>query len=150
MTDYNSYAAFLVIGILLIAVDGGLVYYSGRAFLQDMYSSHQQATAANRLTVALFHLVALGLLALVAIAPPAGGGITAVITRLGIMLLILAVVHAAVMGVLSMLRRRQNEPWLTGNQPASAATRHAQASRGVAPDVPTTQPSVAPDLDRPL
>lgn len=148
MNDYSSYLAFLLIGILLILVDGGLVYRSGQALLQDMYSNEQHATAANRLTVALFHLVALGLLALIAIAPPAGSGPTSVITRLGIMLLILAAVHGAVMGVLSMLRRRQSEPWLRSEGPPGTAERHAQANHGVAPDVPTSRPSIAPDLDQ--
>lgn len=151
MTTSGTYAAFLAIGVVLIVADGQLVYRSGVAFLQDLYDSMHAAAAANRLTTALFHLIMLGILALLALAPPAGPGFTSVLAHVGILLLLLAIAHGVVMAVLAALRRRQHEAQLSESlstpAPPTVDRRHTEAARGVAPDVPTQRPTVAPNLD---
>lgn len=147
MTDPASYLVFLAIGLVLLIADGQLVTRSGRTFLLDVYPNEQSASAASRLTVALFHLVGLGLLALTAVVPPSGDGPAAVIARLGVFLLVLAAAHAATMAVLNSLVTDQE----LGGPPtanANTARQHDRAAHGVAPDVPSTRPNVAPGLDK--
>ncbi|WP_051899274.1 hypothetical protein [Sciscionella sediminilitoris] len=148
MNDYGSAALFLALGVLLIGLDGYLITGNGRVFLRDTYQSAEAAAAANRLTVALFHLVALGLLALLAIAPPSGGGFLAVLGRLGVLLLVLAAIHGATMGVFSLLRSRQHEARLLERPRHRSGTEaHIDASHGIANDVPAREPYIAPTLD---
>ncbi|MDT7788020.1 MAG: hypothetical protein QOF58_6439, partial [Pseudonocardiales bacterium] len=63
----DSYVTFLVLGIVLVVVDGQLIYRSGKGYLKRAAYDDEQAGGMMKLTAVLFHLVVLGLLALVSI-----------------------------------------------------------------------------------
>lgn len=61
--DTNSYMAFLLIGTLLVLIDGQIIYRNGRRFLKQA-TPHAPAESLVRLVTVLFHLGTLGVLAL--------------------------------------------------------------------------------------
>ncbi|NKE55538.1 hypothetical protein FXN61_01345 [Lentzea sp. PSKA42] len=103
----DSYVTFLVLGIVLVVVDGQLIYHSGKGYLRRAYDD-EQAAAMMRLTAVLFHLVVLGLLALVSIIEvQTGDPVKNVVVKLGVVLLLLALAHGVTMAILARIRDRQ-------------------------------------------
>src|SRR5690606_15013303 len=92
--DTNSYLMFLLIGALLVVIDGQVIYLSGRKMLRQSASDAGSAESQTKLVVVLFHLVSFGVLAL---ASTIGewNTLTGVVARLGLLLLFLAVAHWA-------------------------------------------------------
>lgn len=110
----NAYLTFLVLGAILVVLDGQIIYWSGRRYLGESAGDAAAPTSMTRLAVVLFHLVTLGLLALISTINFGGGNDEeAVAVRLGVVLLLLAAAHAATMGVLSRIRDRQESELLT-------------------------------------
>jgi hypothetical protein len=108
----DSYVTFLVLGIVLVVVDGQLIYHSGKGYLKRAYDE-EEATSMIRLAVVLFHLVVLGLLALVSLISVETGNATKdVVMKLGIVLLLLALAHAVTMAILARIRDRQMQQQL--------------------------------------
>ena len=108
----DSYVTFLVLGIVLVVVDGQLIYHSGKGYLRRAYDE-EQAGAMMRLTAVLFHLVVLGLLALVSIVEvETGDPVKNVVVKLGIVLLLLALAHGVTMAILARIRDRQMQQQL--------------------------------------
>lgn len=104
MGPETSNVLFLVIGAVLIVGDGQLLRRSGATYLEEAYPDPKVADSVNRLIAVLFHLVMLGVLALMSVR--ATGGYAAMIFQLGIMLLIMALGHGLTIWVLARLRRR--------------------------------------------
>lgn len=103
----DSYVTFLLLGIVLVVVDGQLIYHSGKGYLRRAYDD-EQAGAMMRLTAVLFHLVVLGLLALVSIIDiETGDPVKNVVVKLGVVLLLLALAHGVTMAILARIRDRQ-------------------------------------------
>ena len=108
----DSYVTFLVLGIVLVVIDGQLIYHSGKGYLRRAYDD-EQAGAMMRLTAVLFHLVVLGLLALVSIIDvDTGDPVKNVVVKLGVVLLLLALAHGVTMAILSRIRDRQMQQQL--------------------------------------
>ncbi|GAB2966342.1 hypothetical protein LWP59_22190 [Amycolatopsis acidiphila] len=106
--DTNSYVSFLVIGILLAAIDGQIIYRSGARYLQGDRGRPEAASAMTMLVTALFYVVVLGALALISTVHfPGGGSFPAVMGRVGVYLLILALAHAITIAVLAQRREEQ-------------------------------------------
>ncbi|WP_157767962.1 MULTISPECIES: hypothetical protein [Actinosynnema] len=104
----QGYAVFLLLGVVLVLIDGQLIYRSGRGYMNRAYGDPEAAASMTRLATVLFHLVMFGLLALVSlITPDTGDPVQNVVVQLGIMLLVLAAVHAATMVILARIRDRQ-------------------------------------------
>lgn len=104
----NSYLVFLLLGVVLVVVDGQLIYRSGKDYLNKAYGNTESTKSMNRLVAVLFHLVVLGLLALVSIiSVDTGDPVKDVVVKLGVVLLVLALVHAATMTILGRVRDRQ-------------------------------------------
>ncbi len=109
----DSYVTFLVLGIVLVVVDGQLIYHSGKGYLRRASYDEDQAGSMMKLTAVLFHLVVLGLLALVStIDIRTGDSVKDVVVKLGIVLLLLALAHGATMAILSRIRDRQMQQQL--------------------------------------
>ena len=131
--DNGSYVAFLIIGIVLVAIDGHLIYRSAVRYLANRYTERGSATSLARLVSVLFHLVVLGVLALVSVIDiDAGGQLQTVVLRLGVLLLILAAAHGLTITILNRMRDRLDTEELTMER--IEARREAPA----APVVPTT------------
>jgi hypothetical protein len=58
--DTNSYIVFLLLGVLLVVIDGQIIYRSGRQYLEHSYSDPAAAVSVTRLITVLFHLAVLG------------------------------------------------------------------------------------------
>lgn len=95
---------FLVIGVIVVAVVGQLLAYSGRRYVGGRTKQHSGAGSVAILASVVFHLVTLGLLALIAVLPIGGTPAQSVMLRIGILLLTLGVVYGATLGILSHKR----------------------------------------------
>src|SRR5512139_2893078 len=103
--DTNSYVTFLIIGVVLVLIDGQIVYRSGRTFLTEAYREPEAARSIVQLVAVLFHLVVLGLLALLSVIDiNTGSPVRDVVVNVGVTLLVLAAAHAATMSSLSTIR----------------------------------------------
>ncbi|MBO0840561.1 MAG: hypothetical protein J2O49_07070 [Sciscionella sp.] len=102
----QDYTAFLLLGVILVVIDGQLIYRGGRRYLKSAY---QDAAAESfvRLVTVLFHLVMLGVLALISVLGLSATGLPAVMIRVGILLLILAAGHAVSTVIITGRRNAQ-------------------------------------------
>jgi hypothetical protein len=106
-----EYIAFLVVGVLLVVIDGQLILRSGRTYLREAYGEEgAAATSITRLVVILFHLIVLGLLALISTISVGGADVLPrIVTKLGVVLLLLALAHGATIAILTRIRERQRQ-----------------------------------------
>jgi len=153
--DTNSYVTFLLVGALLVLVDGQVIYRSGRKFLQQSAPS-ASAESVTRLVTVLFHLVVLGVLALIStIAFPGGSSLPSVVGRIGVMLLVLALAHAITLGVLARMHEEQVVEDMqtrgTGVDPRAQSPIDQQLNEPVVSPVPGQDgrsPQVSPSVER--
>ncbi|WHT17698.1 hypothetical protein N8J89_31930 [Crossiella sp. CA-258035] len=148
--NLNGYVAFLVLGVILVLIDGQLILRSGKAYLQQGYRDQAAAASMARLIAVLFHLVVLGLFMIIStMNVDAGGAVQTVVTKLGIVLLLLGVMHAITMAILNRIRARQREQLMADEMNERIEERHAQQlqqdSGQTYPPVPTQgQTTVTP------
>lgn len=136
--DTNSYIAFLVLGAILVAIDGQIIYRSGRRYLEHSYGDPESGKSMTRLVTVLFHLAVLGVLMLISTVDVGGDNQTeGVITRLGIVLLLLAVAHGLTVVILARVRDRQMQERLAEEMNGTAPVRHEQ----------TPEPTIEPRLE---
>lgn len=121
MNPTGLYITVVVLGTALTLLVGQLLYRNGRAFLEDVFDDRDKAVAVNRLLSVLFHLVLLGVLAVISVIDvPADGSLQLVISKLGIVLLILGAAHGATLAVLGRLRTRRHARGLAEELAAQA------------------------------
>lgn len=109
----DLYVAIVVFGAVITVLVGVLLYRNGEPFLTDVFGGdRERAIGTNRLLVVLFHLVVLGLLALMSVleVPWATSATQLVLTKLGMVLLVLGGAHGATMVVLTRIRVRRRLP----------------------------------------
>lgn len=107
--DTNGYITFLVLGVVLILIDGQLIYRSGRRYLQEVYKP-DAARSMMQLVTVLFTLVVLGLLALISLIDVDSGlPVRDVVVQLGMVLLMLAVMHGFILSILMRIRNRRRQ-----------------------------------------
>ncbi|MFY9806169.1 MAG: hypothetical protein WCC65_15515 [Pseudonocardiaceae bacterium] len=121
--DANAYVTFLLIGVLLVLVDGQILYRGGLGYLAKVYPA-DSARSVMQLAAVLFHLVVLGLLALIStINVSTGMPIRDLVVKWGVVLLGLAAAHGLTMAVLVTMRNRRREEQLedeiAGDHPAA-------------------------------
>lgn len=103
-----GYVTTVAIGIAITLVVGQLLRRVGHDFLEEVYGDRTLTTSLNHLLVTQFHLFALGFLGLVSTANPFGlTGIQMVITRTGLVLLILGGVYGLTVLALTVARERR-------------------------------------------
>lgn len=133
--DTDSYIAFLVVSTLLVVIDAVVITISGRKYLSDDEHPGRSA-AAGWLTTTLFSLIVLGLVALISTVDlPVEGSLQKLVTKLGIVLLLLAVAHAITIAVLTRLRGEERQDHL--------AEELSQQRQGHA-----KKPQVSPSIER--
>lgn len=107
--DTNNYATFLVIGVLLVLLDGQILYRAGLGYLRKVYQL-DTARSVMQLVAVLFHLAVLGVLALISTINVATGmPIRDLVVKLGIVLLALAVAHGVTMAIVVRVRDRRRQ-----------------------------------------
>ncbi len=139
--DSNSYVAFLVIGTVLVVIDGQIIYRNGRRFLQQA-TPNAPAESLTRLVSVLFHLGTLGVLALLStIDVPADTATEGVVLRLGIVLLIVGIAHWIAVASLARIRDREEFDEVSSERNARRQA-HDQAMRAQGTYVP--EPTESP------
>jgi hypothetical protein len=114
MTD-NDYVSFLLLGLLFVVVDGMILYRGAKQYLSAGAAGATQNASLARMVIVVFHLVSLGILALLSLVD-IGGAPAALVGRLGIFLLLMAVAHAITISVLSRQRENQSVESRIGRQ----------------------------------
>jgi hypothetical protein len=110
--DTSSYVTFLLIGVLLVLIDGQILYRVGLGYLQKVYPS-DSARSVMQLVAVLFHLVVLGILALISTLDVATGmPFRDLVVKWGVVLLGLAAAHGLTMAILVAMRNRRREEQL--------------------------------------
>lgn len=108
----DSYLIFLSLGVLLVLIDGLILYRSGLRYLGTAYQP-ANARSVMQLVIVLFHLVVLGALALISTIDVATGlPARDLVVKLGVVLLTLGVAHGATMAILKALRDRRRDEQL--------------------------------------
>ena len=132
--DTDSYIAFLTISTLLVIADAAIITISGRHYLARRGTS----IAAGWLTTTLFVLIVLGLVALIStVDVPVDGQLQQLVTKLGIVLLLVALAHAITMRVLASYRGEERQEQLADQ----LAEEHVERDRN-------HRPSVTQSIDR--
>jgi hypothetical protein len=99
-----SYLVVLVAGAALTVTIGTILRHSGQAMLEETHPD-QRAQGLTRLVTVGFHLVAFGVLALISTVDiPVAGVVQAVVTKLGMVLLILGAAYALTLMVLGRIQ----------------------------------------------
>jgi hypothetical protein len=102
----NERVVFLVIGVLIVVAVGQLLSMSGRRYLANAAPSERQSSgSAATLVAVLFHLMTLGIVALLAVVPFGGSPEVGLLFRLGVLLLALALVFGVTLTLLSQRRQ---------------------------------------------
>jgi hypothetical protein len=110
--DANGYAAFLLMGVLLVLIDGQVLYRSGLGYLQKVYEP-EAARSVMQLVAVLFHLVVLGAVALISTIDVATGmPLQDLVVKLGVALLAIAAAHGFTMAILIRIRNRRRQEQL--------------------------------------
>ena len=143
----NAYLSFLVIGVVLVLIDGQIIYRSGRRYLENSYGDPAAGASMTRLVTVLFHLGTLGVLALVSTID-IGVGLTGVVARVGVLLLILALAHAITIAALSRIRGEQEVEAVVQRGPRQRVEPEQQGPTVTpVPGQPGTYPDVSPSLE---
>ncbi|HEU0127553.1 MAG TPA: hypothetical protein VFQ48_02970, partial [Pseudonocardiaceae bacterium] len=144
----------LFIGIGLTVVVGQILVRSGRPFLEDVFPHRETASSVTQLLVVLFHLIVLGIIALVASIPVnlEHQPIQTIVVRIGLILLVLGVAYGSTLLLLARLRARRREQLLTDEHNAQVeraqqvqAQQHGQPG-GAYPPAAQTYPPAAPQI----
>jgi len=105
--DLGTYVTVLALGIGAALLVGQVLLRTGQAILEEAFADQRVASSVNRLLAVLFHLGALGVLALIsAVDVPVTGAVQTVVTKLGIVLLILGAAHGLLVLMLTRIRDR--------------------------------------------
>jgi hypothetical protein len=99
-----TYLVLLTIGTSLTLLIGVILRRSGQALLEEVYSQ-PRAVGTIRLVAVGFHLFTLGVLALISTMPvQVQGQVQTLVTKLGVVLLVLAGSYALALRVLGGIR----------------------------------------------
>jgi hypothetical protein len=140
--DSNSYVAFLVIGTLLVLIDGQIIYRNGRRFLQQA-TPNAPAKSLTTLVSVLFHLGTLGVLALIStIDIPADTQTEAIVLRVGVILIVLGIAHWIAVSALNRIREREEYEEVNAERHArQQANDAAMRAQGTYVPEPTESPA---------
>lgn len=118
--DTPTYLLIVVLGFILTIVVGQILMRSGIGFLRDVFDSEEVARSTNRLLGVLFHLIALGFLALISTYRPfdVQGRVQIVVTQLGGVMLVLGVLHGLTLLLLARVRNRRRSETLESEMTA--------------------------------
>src|SRR5947209_13679914 len=132
--DANSYATFLILGVLIILVDGQIIYRGGLGYLRKVYANDSGRSVMQLVSV-LFHLTVLGALALISmINVSTGMPVRDLVVKLGVVLLVLAVAHGITMAIVVNIRDRRREEQIEEGIVADGPTIREASVQPVADD----------------
>lgn len=115
MVGTGGYIVLVVVGILITVGVGQILYRSGEPFLEEVFQNKDTARSLNRLLVLLFHLLTLGVLAMISIVdtPSGTSPLQAIVFKIGVVLLIVGIAYGVSMLVLIRVRERRRQAALS-------------------------------------
>ena len=139
MTDTAEYVLVLAIAVALTFAVGRLLLVAGDPFLQEVFRDQKVTRSVNRLLNVLFHLVTLGVVAIISgIDFDLGLGVQTIVVKIGVVLLVLGIAYGISMLVLIRIRERRRAAQI------AEAVDERLAARG-APTRPAPQQMPPPD-----
>jgi hypothetical protein len=103
----TEHVTFLIVGVIVVFLVGQLLISAGRRYLARSAPSEGGAAApAATLLAVLFHLLTLGIVALIAVLPFGGSSTTQFLVQAGILLIALAIIYGI---ALNLLGKRRDE-----------------------------------------
>lgn len=142
MSDNALYITLLVVAVALTFLVGRLLVTAGEPFLQEVFEDTKVTRSVNMLLSVLFHLITLGVLAIITVIDFASGmdALQQFVVKLGVVLLILGVAYGISMLVLIRVRERRRATQISEQVQERLAERGSPSV--VRPIVdPTTQPA---------
>jgi len=142
MTPTAQYVVLLAVSVVLTFGVGRLLVTAGEPFLQEVFRDRSVTRSVNLLLSVLFHLITLGVLAIISIIDLGNlddQPLQKFVVRLGVVLLVLGIAYGISMLVLIRVRERRK---------ADDISEHVQerlAERGVDGRPPTQRPQVTPE-----
>ncbi len=143
MTETAQYITLLIVAIGLTFLVGRLLVNAGEPFLQEVFRDEKVTRSVNLLLSVLFHLVTLGVLAIISVIEVnAGGTLQTFVAKLGIVLLILGIAYGVSMLVLIRVRERRRASQISEQVQERLAERGVSASpvQATPPAAPAGQP----------
>jgi hypothetical protein len=108
MTETAQYITLLIVALGLTFLVGRLLVHAGEPFLQEVFRDEKVTRSVNLLLSVLFHLVTLGVLAIISVIEVnTGDMLQTFVAKLGIVLLTLGVAYGVSMLVLIRVRERR-------------------------------------------
>ncbi|GAA3248217.1 hypothetical protein GCM10017691_58190 [Pseudonocardia petroleophila] len=144
MSDTAMYVTLLVVAIALTFLVGRLLVTAGEPFLQEVFQDTKVTRSVNLLLSVLFHLITLGVLAIISVVDIAGGQepLQNFVVKLGVVLLVLGVAYGVSMLVLIRVRERRRVDQVSEQVQERLAERSAPAPRPAADERISTQPVI--------
>jgi FtsH-binding integral membrane protein len=148
MTDTGMYITLLVVSIALTFGVGRLLVTAGEPFLQEVFQDEKVTRSVNLLLSVLFHLITLGVLAIISVVNIVGNDdpFQTLVARLGVVLLVLGIAYGISMLVLIRVRERRRADQISEHVQERLAERSmgsapAQATPQQTPPAPPAAPS---------
>lgn len=144
MSDTGMYVTLLVVAIALTFMVGRLLVTAGEPFLQEVFQDTSVTRSVNLLLSVLFHLITLGVLAIISVIDIAGGQapLQTFVVKLGVVLLVLGIAYGISMLVLIRVRERRRADQVSEAVQERLAERSAPSPRPVPETQVSTQPVV--------
>ena len=125
----GQYLIFLVVAVALTAGVGRVLFVSGEPFLEDVFQNKDTARSLNMLLTVLFHLLTLGVLAIIStVEVPVEGIVQTMVTKFGIVLVVVGIAYGISMLVLLKVRDRRRSATVAANVQARLAEQKAVRS----------------------
>lgn len=104
----SEHVGFLVVGVVVVFLVGQLLINAGRRFLANSAPRQESGAAAPAATLlaVLFHLLTLGIVALITVLPIGGSSTTKFLIQTAILLIALAIIYGV---ALNLLGNRRDE-----------------------------------------
>lgn len=130
----TEHVTFLIVGVVVVFLVGQLLISAGRRYLARSTPGEGGAAApAATLLAVLFHLLTLGIVAIIAVLPIGGSSTTTFLIQAGILLIALAIIYGI---ALNLLGKRRDEAMVTEFE-----------SRALPPNNNETRLTVRPRVD---
>jgi hypothetical protein len=116
MTDTTQYLILLFVSIGLTFIVGRLLVSAGEPFLEEVFHDRSVTRSVNLLLSVLFHLVTLGVLAIISVIDiDTGDMLQTFVLKLGVVLLTLGIAYGTSMLVLIRVRERRRAAEISEN-----------------------------------
>jgi hypothetical protein len=135
--EMTQYVVLLAVSVGLTFLVGRLLVRAGQPFLLEVFHDEKVTRSVNLLLSVLFHLVTLGVLAIISVTDVSGHNmLQTFVVKLGVVLLTLGIAYGISMLVLIRVRERRR---------AAEISEHVQerlADRGISTNPTTGEPGL--------